>query len=141
MLVKNTVGESVDANGVVRFKDITQFGIANKCDLYVPTYVKLPYPFLASNINTIVDHLSNDTAEFEMSKCIERLFLLTGYFSRTLCGLKNVVPSNAKAAFTVARLTLLKDPYVPFRAVFDENTVSITDVIKVVFIISLFCYE
>lgn len=129
LLSYRSIGGSVDAIGMVQFKKHSNFPKARRSDLYVPEHMHMPYPFLKTNINNIIDFLSDDSsAVITAEKIVEKIMLLTGSFSRLMCGLKIEQPRLAESAFSSSRIEHLEDPSSPFMAVFETNTLLLIDV-------------
>lgn len=127
LLRGSTLSQSLDSDGIVCFK--TVFPVASRSSLHVPSSVKLPYPFLAKNINCIIDYLpTSGPAIFSMETCVERLILITGSFSRQLCGLNVVEPTKATLAFAAKRINRLKSNAVAHSAVFEGNMLDVGQV-------------
>eukprot|EP00102_Acyrthosiphon_pisum_P019890 XP_016657100.1 PREDICTED: uncharacterized protein LOC107882762 [Acyrthosiphon pisum] len=132
LLLYGTVGSSVDAAGMVQFKKHAEFPKARRSDLHVPGHVHLPYAFLKSNIDTIIDFLSDDTsAAITTDRIVQKAVLLAGSFSRSMCGLRTEQPRLAESAFSSTRIQRLRDPSSHFAAVFETNTLSLFDVCNV----------
>lgn len=128
-LLHRSIEASTNDRGVVVFKRL--FPPATKKELYVPDHVKLPYPFLASIINKIIDYLSIDPVpSFSMEKCIERFMLLAGCFSRQMCGLGVADPTKSTVVFSSKQLDNLKGDSLLYKAVLDENYLTVQQVSK-----------
>lgn len=125
-LSHHSIGASTNDKGIVVFKRL--FPPATKRELYVPEYVKLPYPFLASNINAIIDYLPSDPVPFSIEKCIEKFMLLAGYFSQQMCGLEVVRPTKSTFVFSSKQLDKLKGDSVLFRPELDDNQLTVQQV-------------
>jgi len=134
LLLHGSVSASVDATGIVHFKRYEEFPKAKRTDLHVPEHVQLPYAFLSRNINNIIDYLSDENrVVITTEKIVDMIVLLTGSFSRIMCGLKVEQPRLAASAFSSTRIEKLKDPSLPFMAVFETNTVPFNDVSSLLF--------
>jgi len=134
LLLNGSIGRSVDVAGIVRFKMYELFPKARRSDLHVPEHVHLPYPFLSRNINNIIDFLSDEPRVIiNNEKIVEKIVLLAGSFSRMMCGLKIEQPRLAASAFSSSRIEKLIDKSLPYRAVFESNTVAFTDVSSLLF--------
>jgi len=131
LLANQTVKNSIDDRGVVQFRDVAHVPNATRAELYVSKYIQLPYPWLANNVNIIVDYILQDSRPFNIGDCVTRLVLLTAAFSRQYCGLTKVSPKNARVAFSSERICRLRDPSRLYRAKIETNTVSMHDVCNV----------
>jgi len=106
MLVNATIGSSVES-GVVRFKRV--FPPTTMSTLQVLPNVKLPYPFLAGNINTVIKHISLTPVPFQMNKCIEKIMIIVGTYSRQMCGFGVGEPTKSTTVFSSKTLARVKN--------------------------------
>lgn len=108
---------------------IAKFPRADRDVLNVPKFVKLPYPFLAGNIKTIIHYLGANPVDFTTDMCIERAMLIAGSFARQMCGLQAKHPTKAASTFNSKTLGLLtvKERNVPC-AMFENNHVTVEQV-------------
>jgi len=149
MLVNATIGGSVE-NGVVRFKRVFRlayltlqvlrndhfyylflivFVFFNYTFIFLITAnVKLPYTFLSGNINTIIKNISMSPMPFTMNKCIERLMIIVGTYSRQMCGFGIGEPTKSTTVFSTKTLARVKSDNVVYNAIFENNYISVEQV-------------
>lgn len=150
MLVNATIGSSVES-GVVKFKRVFPpttmstlqvlrndhfyylflivFVFFNYTFIFLITAnVKLQYPFLTGNINTIIKNISMSPMPFTMNKCIERLMIIVGTYSRQMCGFGIGEPTKSTTVFSTKTLARVKNDNVVYNAIFENNYISVEQV-------------
>lgn len=113
LLLYSSIGGSVDATGMVQFKKYLR-GIPKTPKIRPPRTgtrkPTLPFPEKQHQPN-IIDALSDDSSSaVTIEKIVEKIMLLTGSFSRLLCGLKIEQPRLAESAFSSTQIERLEDP-------------------------------